>query len=178
MSKLSHSTFRKLRSQWAPFFNKEDYELLKQLSKKENIIITRPDKGKGTVILDKGDYVEKINLILSDATKFERLGTPSANIIFRTEDKINRFLRSLKEEGIINEGTYQQLFVSGAFYGILYGLPKIHKPNIPMRPILSSYSTPNYKLVKLMEPLLEPFTRSNYTVKNSQEFKEKINVQD
>ena len=47
-----------------------------------------------------------------------------------------------------------------------------------MRPILSSYSTPNYKLAKFLVPLLEPFTRNNYTVKNSLEFKEKIIVQD
>ena len=142
------------------------------------IVITRPDKGKGTVILNKVDYVEKIDTILNDSTKFKKLGTPNTNTVFRTEDKINRFLSCLKNDTIINENTYKQLYCSGSSYGILYGLPKIHKPNVPLRPILSSYSTPNYKLAKFLVPLLEPYSHNRYTVKNSQEFKEKIIIQD
>ena len=178
LAELSHTTFRKLKTHWAPFFTKEDFELLKQLSMNEDIIITRPDKGKGTVILDKEDYIQKISIILDDNTKFENLGSPIASIIFRTEDKINNFLRLLKKEKVINESIYEDLFCSGSSFGILYGLPKIHKTNVPMRPILSSYSVPNYKLAKFLVPLLEPLTKNRYTVTNSQGFKEKIVCQD
>ena len=178
LSELSHTTFRKLKTHWAPFFTKEDFELLKQLSKNEHLVITRPDKGKGTVILNKGEYIQKIDTILNDITKFENLGSPLASMIFKTEDKINRYLTRLKQEKVINETTYEGLFCSGSSFGILYGLPKIHKTDIPMRPILSSYNTPNYKLAKFLVPLLEPFTKNRYTIVNSQQFKEKIVCQD
>ena len=128
--------------------------MLKELSKNEHLVITKPDKGKGTVILDKQDYVQKIDTILSDGTKFENLGAPLANMIFKTEDKINRYLREMKEENVISESTYDDLFCSGSSFGVLYGSPKIHKANVPMRPILSSYKTPNYKLAKFLVPLL------------------------
>ena len=66
----------------------------------------------------------------------------------------------------------------GSSYGVLYGLPKIHKPNVPVRPILCSYNTPNYKLAKFLVPLLEPFSKNKYTVLNSEEFQKKIVCQD
>ena len=47
--------------------------------------------------------------------------------IFSMEDKINRFLRQLKEKSIISESTYYKMYASGCSPGILYGNPKIHK---------------------------------------------------
>jgi len=34
---------------------------------------------------------------------------------------------------------------------IFYGLPKIHKPNIPLRPIVSQINGPTYKLSKYID---------------------------
>ncbi|XP_066952240.1 uncharacterized protein [Macrobrachium rosenbergii] len=116
--------------------------------------------------------------ISNDRAKFEEIGLPDYQTIFRTEDKINRFLRSLKNENIINENTYQDLFVTGSSFGILYGLPKVHKPDVPLRPILASYRTPNYKLAKFLVPLLESLTSNKYTVTNSEHFKQRILPQD
>ena len=54
--------------------------------------------------------------------------------------------------------------------GILYGLPKIHKPNLPMRPILAAYNTTAvYKLSKFLVPLIEQFTVNEFSLKNSYE---------
>ena len=63
-------------------------------------------------------------------------------------------------------------------YGTLYGLPKIHKEGLPMRPILTSYETPNYKLAKYLVPLLEPLTKNEYYLSNSLKFKEAILPED
>ena len=40
----------------------------------ENIRITKPDKGSGVVIMNKSDYISKMNFILQDNSKFENLG--------------------------------------------------------------------------------------------------------
>ena len=142
------------------------------------IIFQVPDKGKGTVVLNKVDYVNKVTSILEDHSKFKEIGEPKFSIIFSVETKINTFLRYLKNNGIISETTYQCLYSTGGSYGVMYGLPKIHKEGTPIRPILTSYDTPNYKLAKFLVPLLAPLTSNNYTFRNSEHFKEKILPQD
>ena len=56
----------------------------------------------------------------------------------------------------------------------MYGLPKIHKEGVPLRPILAAYQTPSYKIAKFLIPLLEEYAKSIYTTKNSHEFQEHI----
>ena len=59
------------------------------------------------------------------------------------------------------------LYPTGSTPGILYGLPKIHKTGCPVRPILSSIGTFDYKLAKFLVPLLKPFTSNSNTVHDS-----------
>jgi len=40
----------------------------------------------------------------------------------------------------------------------LYGLPKLHKPGIPMRPIVSFCWSPTYQLSKYLTTILQPLT--------------------
>ena len=56
----------------------------------------------------------------------------------------------------------------------MYILPKIHKSNIPLRPILAAYQTPAYNPAKYLVPLLTPYTLNSYTVKNSYDFIEQL----
>ena len=43
----------------------------------------------------------------------------------------------------------------------MYGLPKIHKNNCPLRPIISAVGTYNYKLAKFLVEILSPLVRDN-----------------
>ena len=52
---------------------KKYHHILKHLKDDKSIIITRPDKGRGVVIMDKNDYISKMNTILKDSKKFECL---------------------------------------------------------------------------------------------------------
>jgi hypothetical protein len=42
----------------------------------------------------------------------------------------------------------------------LYGLPKVHKPDIPLRLIVSSIDSPCYALAKFLHKILSPLTGS------------------
>ncbi|KAG0425394.1 hypothetical protein DMUE_6035, partial [Dictyocoela muelleri] len=53
---------------------------------------------------------------------------------------------------------------------VLYGLPKIHKPNIPLRPIISAINSPNYNLAKFLVPILDPLTKTQYTLTDTIDF--------
>ena len=50
----------------------------------------------------------------------------------------------------------------------LYGLPKVHKPQVPLRPIVASTTAPNYQLAKYLFSLLRPtLPEDNYDTKSS-----------
>ena len=53
----------------------------------------------------------------------------------------------------------------------MYGLPKVHKPGFPLRPIVSFFSSPSYELSKYLSKLLSPLVgNSEPFVLNSAEF--------
>lgn len=83
-----------------------------------------------------------------------------------------RKLRSLKH--CFTDQEYNQVRPTGSRPGILYGLGKVHKTGCPLRPILSAIGTPAYNLAKWLVPILDPVTRSEYTVRDSFAFATEI----
>ena len=148
--------------------NDRRIEILKGLKDDDSIIITRPDKGKGVVIIDKEEYDNKMEVILEDTTKFKLLKTVISTHILKLEDKLNRLLRTVKH--LIGESAYNTIYTSGSKPGFLYGLPKIHKLGNPLRPIVSSIGTFNYNLAKYLVPIISLLTRNQYTIDNSATF--------
>lgn len=129
---IAHKAFSSYKNlSWFPFFKKEDFQILKKLSHLKDIILCRPDKGRGFVLLNRDDYIRKMNSILSDSTKFCEIGLPEFSIIFKIEDKINRTLKKLKDESIISNQTYQSLYSSGSSFSVLYGFLRYIKKMFP-----------------------------------------------
>jgi hypothetical protein len=99
-------------------------------------------------------------------------------LTLKIEDKLNNFFRKIKALKVISDETYKHLFVSGSGPGILYGLPKIHKPsfgvNFPFRPIFAAYNTPSFNLATFLVPILTPFTTNEYTVECSYKFVDRV----
>ena len=140
------------------------------LSKKKDLVICRPDKGKGVVLLNRNDYINKMEHVLSDGTKFTLVGQPTFSTIFKIEDKVNRTLKQFKDDSLITNDTYNTLYSSGSAYSVLYGLPKVHKRDVPLRPILAAYNSPNFATAKYLVPLLSDLTSNQYTLNNSSSF--------
>ena len=60
----------------------------------------------------------------------------------------------------------------------IYGQPKIHKPNVPLRPIVSCINTFAYDLSAHLADILSPLTgKSEYAVSNSTHFVNTINYE-
>ena len=59
--------------------HKKCFRAINGSRKNDDIIITKPDKGSGVVLLNKNDYVDKTNEILDNQSKFKRLGAVSSN---------------------------------------------------------------------------------------------------
>ena len=150
----------------------DELEAIKKLSEDPTIVVLRPDKGNGVVIMDKTTYTENL---LADERKFKQHEDVNVfELCTKQEDKLIRLLSKLKKDKVIDKSIYNKLTPTGSKPGILYGLPKTHKPNIPMRPILSTIGTFNYQLAKFLVSILTPISFSKYCVENSFHFVEEL----
>ena len=87
-------------------------------------------------------------------------------------------LKSIKTEGGMNENLYRRLYPTGAGSPKFYGLPKIHKVGIPLRPIVSSIGAVSYETSKELARILKPLVgKSPYHVHNTQDFIQQIRHQ-
>ena len=112
--------------------------------------------------------------ILQDTTKFERLMDDPVKLTFQRENRLKRLLTTLKKSESISPASYEQLLPTGSRIGILYGLPKVHKNNIPLRPMLSCIDNYSYKVAKFFIPLLNPISSRAYMVKDSFSFVQEL----
>ena len=53
--------------------SKEEHVALKGLSANNDLIIQKSDKGNSVVLLNRNDYIKRLNEILSDSSKFKKL---------------------------------------------------------------------------------------------------------
>ena len=75
---------------------KQDISLLKNFSTNKSIVVTRPDKGRGVVIVNKSDYINSMTSLISNPSKFIEITDPIHKYSLKIEDKINNFLRKMK----------------------------------------------------------------------------------
>lgn len=140
------------------------HRLLKQLRQDKSIIVTRFDKGRGIVLMNKTDYISKMNAILNDSTKFNVL---SDDPTIKREARLTRLLSKLKKNGHISDEFYDMARPTGSNPGRLYGLPKVHKEDVPLRPVLSSIGTYNYGLAKALKQMLSNIVQNKAIIKDS-----------
>ena len=150
----------------------EERKALQKLIKRDDLVITRADKSNCTVILDKSDYEEKMQKILNDNSTYMLL---KHDLTGNIERKLNKYVYQLFKNKSISQNEYYHLHSSDANAPRIYGLPKIHKPHTPLRPIICFINSPLYNLSKFFTNILSPLVGENrYTVKNSYEFIDSI----
>ena len=75
--------------------------------------------------------------------------------------KLNSKLLDLKKTDAIDIQCYNRLRCHVPQPPKLYGLPKPHKRNIPMEPIVSFCGSPTYQLSKYLTTMLKPLTNES-----------------
>ncbi|CAF3447999.1 unnamed protein product [Rotaria sp. Silwood1] len=145
--------------------------LLRNLKNDKSILVTRPDNGRGVVLLDKIDYLSKIHNILNDTTKFSFL---SYDLTITRETKLIKLLNRLLDEGSISKDFYILAKPFGSIPSRLYGLPKVHKEDVPLRPVVSAIKTFNYGLGKALSRLLSQFIEKTNMVRDSFSFVDEL----
>ena len=141
---------------------------VRELARDKDVIILPADKGRSTVVMDHSDYSSKMRALLSDHDTYQPVAKdPTSGL----ERRMNSVLWSLRQKSLLSDGTYRRLRSSAGGVPRLYGLPKIHKPDVPLRPIVSFVLSPTYELSKFLASLLSPCVGlTDHHVKNSGQF--------
>ena len=139
-------------------------EAAKTLKSNEELIIRKADKSSVYVLLDKSEYFEKLNDILSDTTKFQKI---SRDPTTQLKQEANKLISTLNAA----QGDVHMPTIVGDFSpGYLYCNVKIHKPGNPLRPIISQVLTPTYNLAKTLNRIITPFIPAQYMSKSTNDF--------
>ncbi|XP_068684490.1 uncharacterized protein [Montipora foliosa] len=143
---------------------------ISQLKKRDDIVITKPDKGSGVVIMDKSDYVRLLKeSSINDEEKFAPVSLERPRTRGRPPKFYHPLLQKEKEltstvQKILPKNIADSVVQKGSRLAHLYGLPKTHKKKLAMRPILSATGTYNYKLAKWLDEKLKPLSVNDHTV--------------
>jgi hypothetical protein len=129
--------------------------LLERNIKNGSKIFCQADKGNRTVVMNRRDYEQKIRELLGDETAYEKIDVSPAPRI------MDWMVRVLREAKILGElGTeIQGLLVPSiqkCHDPYFHGAPKIHKPGILLRPIVSTCGSVTYDLAKFLAGILAP----------------------
>ena len=141
---LDQETAAKLRSEVARSVSKrtkkmkrnlslEEIKALQELKKDNDLTILPADKGRATVVLDRKEYEQKIETLLSDQKTYELLKKDPTTTV---KNKLINQLKTWKKEGTISNDLYKKIYPTFDQAPKFYGILKIHKK----RHALKAYS--------------------------------------
>ncbi|KAG8238555.1 hypothetical protein J437_LFUL017137 [Ladona fulva] len=101
-----------------------------------------------------------------------RGGLDPEGVIFFFHTTVERSTKDLIKKSSIPAEEKKKITPSGSRPPRIYhGLPKIHKEDVPLRPIVSTIGSPTYKLARFFARALQPHVgRTPSYVKNSRHF--------
>ena len=153
---------------------KAEHLALENLRKDKDHIIVTADKGVALVVMDKTEYITKCEALLQDSSVYQHLSKDTSPAIHKELIKI---LQDYKNNNFISETEYTQLRPHGSSSPAarFYVLPKIHKDNMPMHPIVSACGTATYNTAKFITKILQNDCGKTLSfVKDSTDFIQKI----
>ena len=136
---------------------KSEHLALEYLTKNKDHIIVTADKGVALVVMDKTEYITKCEALLQDNPVYQDLSKDTSPTIHK---ELNKILQDYKNNNFISETEYTQLrpsHGSNSPAARFYGLPEIHKNNMPMCPIVSACGTATYNTAKFITKILQNY---------------------
>jgi hypothetical protein len=115
--------------------SKKELESVKSLRPNKATRILPADKGNCNVGLDVIEYIDKINTLQKSGVYEHLSKDPSAKF----ERKVQQILAKYK--AVLPAEVKRKLTAYNSMPPHIYGLPKINKPDMPLRPVVSSISS-------------------------------------
>lgn len=149
---------------------KQSLVMLKKKLKDNEIMALKADKGNTTVLMYKQDYVNKTMNFIADNDIQEINKDPTINY----QNNIKSAIKNINFIMSINDK--KKVINMNPKAPNLRAMPKIHKNNTPMRPIINYRKAPGYKLAVFLQRFLKEHITllNNRSLKNSQDLIDKI----
>ena len=133
----------------------EERSALKTLREKD-VIIKRSDKSKSLVVMNRDTYKQKCRSILDNRENYEVTEMTREILQKKAEEELKN-LSNLKET--LPAEVYRGLLRKDARLPEFYGLPKIHKADNPLRPVVAAFDSPLSGISILLERILNQLLR-------------------
>ena len=156
----------------APKLNltKEEYKALVELKMDKDGTILTADKSVDMVVLDKKEYLEKVQELLSQPA----YRTIERDLTNKLRAKLITILGKIKRGTGMDEKIHKAMFPTGCTPPKFYGLPKIHKTGTP-RPIVLSRCSVTYGLAKVLAKIVKPLVgKAPHHIQNTKDVITKI----
>lgn len=163
----------------SPLTETKFYDNLKKtrqfLKDNPHLMFTHADKGNVTVCIEKNTYFEKMRKLL-DNKKFYEIITPDQNFLTNRQKDVYEIFKHFDDLALFgNNFNVKNYTQTDTLLAKCYGLPKIHKIDIPMRPIISTVNSPTESLSKIfLNDLKKAIKLPNSHIDNSFKLIEKI----
>ena len=117
-------------------------------------MIKKADKGGSIVVMNKNDYLQKVYNHLKNSKQYKTISKdPTKDLI----TNINSFIETTVNHYLINKNTAK--FITPTInhrVPLFYILPKIHKKDVPGRPIVSAVNSATEHISEFLNICLQP----------------------
>ncbi|XP_077508404.1 uncharacterized protein LOC144119728 [Amblyomma americanum] len=151
----------------------EECNAIRSLRRNREIVILPADKSNATVILNSTDYDKKMMELLQDKSTYIALKKDPTLKVERELQKHLAYVFLFVPPQ--HKALYYRLLCHNGSAPVLYGLPKIHKEGVPMRPIVDFTRSPLCQLLGYLHRVFAPLVGKGPTlIRNSFDFTEKV----
>ncbi|XP_049272480.1 uncharacterized protein LOC125758853 [Rhipicephalus sanguineus] len=162
---LAHGLMKKQSSNLSP----EENRALRELREGPSSVVLPADKGNATVVLDRRDYDRKVQDHLVSGTYSKLKKDPTAQV----QRDLNKLLGDVFVKHPDARALHLRFMCRNGSAPGFYGLPKTHKPGVPLRLIVEFTYPPLRALSSFLHRILAPLVGNTPThVKNSSHFVE------
>jgi hypothetical protein len=137
------------------------------MQKDGTIIIKKADKSNKLIIMDKVTYTTKALQQLNDTSNFSAIINATTDIITKKViDNFEPIIRSITRSKLTTEAKQQLIkyirpYASQTRFPRIYFNPKTHKPDNPLRPIVSGINWATENAAILLDETLKPLIYSH-----------------
>jgi hypothetical protein len=148
-----------------PNLTKKEHQQLQQIKNNPNIIIKPTDKNMGIAVIEINLYKKLVETHLN-CNHYEPLTSDPTKT---TINNIQKLLEKLTTTNEITKKLANKLQPPDTpRIGLFYGLPKLHKPNLTIRPIISNINHPTSNISRWLHQIMLPIaTNAKSYINNS-----------
>ena len=149
-------------------------KLLSPLIKNDKIVILAADKESCTIILNKSDYIMKVNNIIEEGIQqgkyIETIDTTQSNLKHFQVFLYSHFKKSEHYDQIHPVSNQPGGFFATAKTHRFTSLNDITVENLKLRPIIDLTGTYTYNTSKVIANYLQPLSKNQYTISDTLKF--------